>query len=391
VSEKNARYLLEVMVIPENNPTEQKSISSVARGLGNVLNEYGQTPNAKYILDYCEKNKNVLDGFIEHNMLHLKIEPVEFEPGVDMPNEILNVVSNTEKSKVRVMLYPGSEGEVDPLKLPEATHNMNIRFDKDAKSFTPVTPHVNTPNFYQLVPSAKTASLYIEALLVDASMCHFMGISDAAMHHDEKQGISHDKVKFLLEYVYSDLFEKAGFSSQGATLIRHVTKKLTENVPYVSFLSIFTIASLDLNTEKVSFDVSFQDYCILWLAFQRWYYKKHQRMFSESNCSLGAIKALFDRNKFNGQISFDIAHKKIHDLITGTQNVKEVTSVLGYQKRYAFVILKNVPNANKHLKILDALFNGQIHQATWTIISWIDLKQFTLVRDFIEIIPFMIE
>lgn len=79
--ERNTRYLLEIMIIPENNTAEQKSAASVARRLGNVLNEYGQTPNARAILDYCESNKDELDGFIEQNLLHLKIEPVDFEPG----------------------------------------------------------------------------------------------------------------------------------------------------------------------------------------------------------------------------------------------------------------------------------------------------------------------
>lgn len=288
------------------------------------------------------------------------------------------------------MLYPGAESDVENLKLPEATHNMIIRFDKSAEAFSPVVPHANTPNFYQLVASDKIASLYIEALLVDASMCHFIGISDAAMHHDEKQNISHDKVEFLLEYVNSRTFENDGYSDQGANLIKYATRKLSAYVPYISFLSIFTIASLESNKEIDSIKQFFKDYCILWQAFQRWYYVKHQRMLSKNSCSVDAIKQLFDRNKYNGQISFEAAQTQIQSILNA-EIVDEATTVLGSRNRYAFVILKSIPNTNRQKAILDSLFKGQIHQATWVIVSWNKLKDFAMVNEFIEIIPFMTE
>lgn len=392
MSEKNIRYLLAVMVIPEGNANNRKYVSTIASKLGNVLNQYRQTPNAQAIFNYCEKNNDVMEGFIEKDFLRLSIESVGFNPTKDKPNNMFNTIETSEKGKVRVMLYPENKSDVNLLKLPEATHNMIIRFDSSADQFMAVEPHVYTPSFYQPVANDIIASLYIEALLVDASMCHFIGVSSAALHHDDEQNISHEKVQFLFDFVNSNEIDNSDLDADGKALIKYVVNKLTPNTPYISFLSIFTIASIEYfkkeRIEEAAFESYFSNYCKLWCRFQRWYYQKHGRILSKENCSQDVILNLFDRNKYQGQISPEAAQAEIQNKLAGKRTSSKI---LGSEGLYAFIILKNVPNSREHQATCKSLFSGQLHQSIWAIKPWDELVCFVPIKEFIEVVPLILD
>lgn len=289
------------------------------------------------------------------------------------------------------MLYPGDSEDVSLLKLPEATHNMIIRFVNSTDSFKAVEPHANYPSFYQPVANDIVASLYIEALLVDASMCHFIGVSAAALHHDDEQNISHEKVEFLFEFANSDEFKNSGLTKSSKELIKYVISKLKRKTPYISFLSIFTIASIECpEVERVEdyFESYFSDYCKLWCIFQRWYYQRHGRVLTNKHCSQDAVMDLFDRNKYQGQISPEAAQSEIQKIL-----LKKVISskTLGGEGLYVFIILKNVPNLGVHRRTCESLFAGQIHQSIWTIKPWDELEKFAPIKEFIEVVPFILE
>lgn len=391
MSEKNIRYLLEIMIIPEDNSNNRKYVSAIAKKLGNILNKYKQTPNAQAIFNYCEEHHNVMDGFIEDDFLSLVIEPVGYNPTKEKPNSVLNAIEASDKRKVRIMLYPGEKNDVEDIKLPEATHNMIIRFDSSVAPFVAVESHAHSPSFYQPVVNDIIASLYIEALLVDASMCHFIGVSAAASHHDDEQNISSEKVKFLFDLVNSGKIDKSDLADEVKILIRYTVRKLAPDTPYVSFFSIFTIASMECkmtdNIEK-NFEFYFSDYCKLWCMFQRWYFQNHGRVFSKKNCSIETIMDLFNRNKYQGQISPEAAQTEIKDILTG-----EIVSspTLGGEGRYAFILLRNIPALRTLRKVCDSLFSGQIHQSKWTIKPWCEIEKFTPIREYIEIVPFILD
>ena len=389
----NSRYLLEVITLPETNLLSDIEADSTAFLLSNALNEYSQTPNAKAVCGYFLKRQPKLANYIYRAYNNFSISTIYHEPAKDKPGSILNAFESSQKGRLRVLLYPGDIKSIDEFKLPEATHNMIIQFDRYSPLFTAVKPHKHFPNFIQVVPSAEIAVLYIEGLLVDASMCHFIGISDAAMHHDDKQRISEDKVHFLFESVVSSQLEKWKISEKGILLIRDVVNQLDHTTPYISFFSIFTIASKCFRTDinkNGELEDFFTDYCILWEHFQDWYYRKYNRIIDSNESISSAINNLFDRNTYKGQMSAEAVESELHALVTNHKK-SNVSSVLGWSNRYAFAILRNVPNNPDHLKKLESIFSGQIHQAKWKIMSCREIDKLSDLNVYFEFIPFKLK
>lgn len=380
--------LMQVSAFPESEAPEQQKVDSVFYRINNVLCGADQLPNIKAICNYCEENRKELGVKIRREIATLKKESSVYHISSNNVNSIFNSIEMSEKCRLRVLLYPGSRDSIEKLKLNEATHNMILQFDSSKPNFVPTEPHNNYPIFYQVCNSVDIAALYIEALLIDACMCHYMMVSDAAPHHDDKQQISSEKVLFLREICANN--DIGFFSEPAKNLIKKVSALIREDTPYVSFLSIFTVALDDVSiNDSDSLRDFFNDYCKLWSHFQKWFFKKHGRMFSKSEGVGNPIERLFDRNKYQGQISPEEAKTGIENILS-QHNFKSIHGTSEYSNGYSFVILRKMPKTLSHKRILESLFVNQLHQAKWQIIPWNRLDEFEPVYYLIETVPFMV-
>ena len=266
----------------------------------------------------------------------------------------------------------------------ETTHNMIMQYDKAAIGFCPTENHARRPSFYQRYNSVEIALLYLEALLIDACMCHYYSISDVAAHHDNKQNISREKVIFLKEYVKHG--QNMRISARSRELVEEVTNILKEDTPYVSFFSIFSVASYD-DTQGDCY-AFLHDYFSLWSEFQKWYFNKHGRLFSKYSIIEDPVNVVFSRNKYRGQISPKAFKKEINSIILEPGQKKNL--LFDVESRYAVIIIKRVPDEKSHIDHFRALFPGKLHQAKWRIVYWQEIKKYQTIWPFLEILPIMI-
>lgn len=389
----NDRILLLVKQFSEGDPIAQGKADATYLRINNTLIAPKQMMTANGICNYCKENKEeiainirqAINGLTKKSASHNKTKK---------SNSILNGI---EKKKLRILLYPGNREDIADLKINEATHNMIIQFRESKNKFRATEPHGNFPIFYQMCDSEDTAILYIESLLVDACMCHYIGVSDAALHHDDKQNISKEKVEFLVEICNQDSLNLTGEAKE---LIKYVCSQIdVATTPYISFLSIFTIASADIKSlddeeiKTLDDDIMFyyNDYFKLWQYFRKWYYNKHGKLFSKEEEIVNPVETIFYRNTYKGQISTDQAcsemKKKYRELIDHKDALMPEKTHL-----YAFVVLTTVPKDSEKQKICDSLFTGiRLHQAKWEIVAWNKLTNFEPIREFITIVPFLFE
>lgn len=385
MSIKDYRILLHITMLSGNDPDATIKADAAYYRFNNILNGNGQLPNLTQICDFCDGLNNELGAYIRNNCLDIKKEDTVFEPRVSNANSILGIVENSERKNIRILLYPGKRDDIDNLKMKETTHNMIVQFKEVSSHFCAAEPHANPPSFYQTCSSEEMALRYLEALLIDACICHYLGISDVAAYHDEKQHISIEKVLFLREL--SQKGDLAFLSSGAQQLVKYVASKISDTTPYISFLSIFTIAPYDVFNEESS--VLFEDYCFLWNRFQKWYFDKHGRLFSKQKPIEDPLDTVFDRNKYQGQISPAEFIEKIREL-----QEKSICRVpnnpFGEESRFAVIIVKHVPDESAVISQFETLFVGKLHQAKWDIIYWGDLVRYKDVLPYLDIVPIMI-
>lgn len=210
--------------------------------IGTDLAWRDRMPSAKNVYKYCADNNESISKILDEAC-------GKFEIRQRANHEKANsIISSEDKKYIRVMVYSDDTTDLKDLKLDAATHTMIIRFDNTSNAqFMATEPHENYPIFYQNCCSTTVAIRYIEALLIDSCMCHYMAVSDAAMHHDEKQRISSEKVQFIKELVNDTNFNC--FNEEVKSLIKYVAGKFKDNTPYISFFSIFTIPTKDLGMD----------------------------------------------------------------------------------------------------------------------------------------------
>lgn len=387
MSSVNHRVLFHITMLSSDDPMAIQKANETYWRINNILEGGTQLPNIKKICDSCDGLNKNLEAYIRNKCLDLGKETTLFDPSLHKTNAIFNVIDDSERKNIRIILYPGNRGDIDDLNMHETTHNMIIQFDNQISNFKPTEAHVNPPSFYQVCNSAELALLYLEALLVDACMCHYLGVSDVAYHHDDKQHISAEKVLFLREIAQRDL---TFLSENAQRLIKYVLPQLSEDTPYISFLSIFTIASLDIFDEDGQKSIHFTDYCKLWAEFQRWYYNKHGRLFSKNVKLQDPLATVFNRNKYQGQISPREIKEKIEELLQSSMPLRP-NPLFGMEHRYAVIIIKRVPDTTLRIKQFQTLFSGQLHQSKWDIIYWGNIDRYNDVLSYLEIVPFMIE
>lgn len=385
-NESNERIMLLVTPFSENGKVFQEQAEKIFYKLNDTLQGEKEFLTAQNVYEYC-KNK------FEHLVPYIRNACTDvIKKTISCGKQGVNFLNGISKKKLRVLLYPGEKSDLDNLNVNEATHNMVVRFDDAESNFIPAEPHKNFPIFYQNCISEEIAVLYIEALLIDAYMCHRMGVSDAAMHHKIKQEISKEKVEFIKYICEKNDFGKIVPDAQD--LIKFVCSKLKDDTPYISFLSIFTIAIRDFNPEKVdikdNITTYFDEYYELWCAFQVWYYRKKKLVFSKEEDVVDPISKIFNNSKFQGQISPEEATKAIINEIKCLKKNKKIEDEI-IATRYVFVILKKMPLNDEQYKICDALFKGHLHQSKWKIIKWDRISDFYPIEHLISVVPFIIE
>lgn len=386
MSSNNHRILLHITMLAGNDPAATRKADATYYRLNNILEGNGQLPNIAKICDYCDRVNGKLGAYIRNKCLDLKKEDTVFKPPITKARTMLNVIDSSDRKNIRILLYPGKRDDIDDLNMQETTHNMIIQFEDVPTFFYPAEPHANPPSFYQPCVSEEVALQYLEALLVDACICHYLGVSDVAFHHDDKQHISNEKVLFLKELTKKGQLEFLSSSAQ--SLVRYVASKIDETTPYISFLSIFTIAPFDVYKDKKDF-FFFEDYCSLWSKFQSWYFDRHGRLFSKQKPIKHPLETIFDRNKYQGQISETEMVNKIKELLeTPVSRVPDPP--FGNESRFAVIIIKRMPVSSAATDQFDALFSGKLHQAKWDIIYWEDMERYKNILPFLEIVPIMI-
>lgn len=176
-------------------------------------------------------------------------------------------------------------------------------------------------------------------------------------------------------------------SPSAQNLVRYVAAKIDESTPYISFLSIFTIAPFDVfGDEKFFF---FEDYCCLWNEFQRWYFDRHGRLFSKQKPFDNPLETVFDRNKYQGQISQTEIANKIREL-QDAPICRVANPPFGTESRFAVIIIKRMPDSSAITDQFDALFSGKLHQSKWDIVYWGDIGRYEKIIPYLEIVPIMI-
>ena len=382
----NNRILLHITMIRGENPNIENKMRRIYYRINNILTGREHLPNIAEICKYCDTKNRRLGAYIRNECIAVKNKSIMYARQSDKPNSIIKIIHPSDRKKIRTILFPGVETDIENLNIPESTHNMILRFTENTLQFCAADPHNCPPSFYQKCSSEDTALLYLEALLVDACMCHYLGISDVACFHDEKKNISSEKVQFLKEFVKQNDFQSLNTAAQH--LVTNALMVLNEETPYISFLSIFTIARLDFAPDSKF--LLFDQYCLLWKKFQIWYFRKHGRYFSAITETGNALETVFYRSKYQGQISpTEISDKIQHYIRNPARRYDE--GLLEKESRYAVVILKHLPENKIISEQLEALFPGSLHQSKWKIVYWGDLEKYEKHQHNLEIIPFIID
>lgn len=387
----NRRYLIKITMDPQCDSYAAPRVTSTYLKLNDIIKGYVQLPYMDDICRECLKDdtrNEKLVGLIHNRCIDLIKKGTSYDPATDSPNSIPNSLIDEEKKLIRILLYPGKRDNLNGLKLSETTHNMIVQFEDTTEKFIATESHTNPPSFYQVCASEDIALLYIEALLVDSCMCHYLGISDVAAFHDEKQQISNEKVLFLLEIVNNNDLD---YLSNGAQdLVKLVAKKISSSTPYISLLSIFTIAPIDLFNEGIVKPFSYyDDYCKLWSHFQKWYFSRHGRLFERLEDVVDPLGTVLERNKYRGQISASKLEKRIKSIISTPAEIVE-KKPFGYEYRYALIIIKHTQTDKDKQSQFETLFPGSLYQSKWDIVYWEDLYKYDDLRSQIEIIPIII-
>ena len=101
------------------------------------------------------------------------------------------------------------------------------------------------------------------------------------------------------------------------------------------------------------------------------------------------LETIFNRNKYQGQISPNEIVNKIGDILN-TPSSKVSNDPFGLEFRYAVIIIKHMPDTLSKTQQFEALFSGQLHQAKWDIIYWGDIEKYDDIISYLEVVPFMI-
>lgn len=386
---ESAKLLLHITVLPESDEEARSFVDDIYFCIKNALRGYQEMPNVESFCQFCDaKGGKRLTNDIRNQIYQMKKQGVFlWLEKRKTPGRHLRGIDGPSKKDIRVLLYPGDRENISDLNIRETTHNMIIEFVRSGERFFASEPHNNPPSFYQKCSSVNTALCYLEGLIIDSCLCHYLGISDVAVKHDQKQRISRDKIDFLVDLSRSDDYQRLSIEAQG--LISNVISKMTAVTPYISLFSIFSVAVQDLSDEA-RVENYYDDFLVLFKLFQKWYFEKNGRLFSKDGFAQDALKSVFNRNTFQGQISPVSFDGKINEqceklrkgLISQTDNPP-----FGVEERWAVIVVKHTPVGSDETKTFRSLFSGAIHPATVNIIPWSDLELYRPIEHRIQVLP----
>lgn len=387
-----SKLVLHITVLPETDQTARFFVDDIYAHLKNTLTRYKKMPNVKSLCEYCDSvGGNKLANDIRNQFDHLIEKDTFFHSQrYETSMAYFSNIDGSNKKNIRILLYPGNRDNISNLSMDETTHNMIIQYTRNGKAFFPTERHTNPPSFYQKCSSMETALCYLEALLIDSCLCHYLGISDVATKHDQKQKISRDKIDFLMELARGENFKELTFETR--KLITYVISKIDPYTPYISFFSIFSVAAKDVS-KSPRIEPYFEDFFKLFELFQKWYFEKNGRLFHKDSKIHDAVKSIFRRSPFQGQIrstSLDVMIQDKCEKISKGLLAIPPNPPFEVEHRWAIVIIKHMPSNEDEIKIFRSLFSGPIHQATVTIIPWNELNQYDMIRHRIEIVPILI-
>lgn len=387
-----SKLLLHVITLPKKNEIAGHFVDDIYACLQNALVGYRKMPNVKSLCKYCNDigGKNLAND-IRNQFDHLVNQDTFFY--LDDENKSKRYFSNIDssnKKNIRVLLYPGDRENISDLNMSETTHNMILQYTQSSEKFFATEKHQNPPSFYQKCNSVKTALCCLEALIVDSCLCHYLGITDVAVKHDQKQKISRDKIDFLIELVQGENFKY--FTPQAQQLINYVLSKVTSSTPYISFFSIFSVAVQDVFKET-KVEPYFEDFFKLFYLFQKWYFEKNGRLFHKDTFTQDSLRSIFNRNPYQGQISsvsFDAMIQEKCEKINKGLIAQIPLPPFGVEERWAVVVVAHMPATEKEERIFRSLFSGPIHQATVNIIPWNERSKYNLIINRLKVLPILI-
>lgn len=391
MNNESSKLLLHITILNGKNREAKRLVDSTFYLINNVLDGNQQLPNLAQLYNYCNSIRATKLGTYIRNQCYAlqKQESLFFETAP--AKTIISNVNPSNKKNIRILLYPGARDSIYDLNMCETTHNMIMQFVTSTQSFFAAEPHPHAPSFYQPCSSVDTALCYLEALIIDSCLCHYLGISDVAFKHDDKQKISREKIDFLLEMAKINHFDF--LSSEARALTEYALSQTDISTPYISLFSIFTIAVQDKYNNG---DISpyFADYFKLFKRFQKWYFDKHRRLIFKNSISDSLRNDVLSRDKYQGQISPTLFTTKIHESYMKMENrlaPQYQNPPFGVEDRWAIIVIKHTPSGDEELKKHEALFSGRIHPAKMEIIPWSELFRFREIFYNLEIIPIIID
>lgn len=384
-----SKLLLHITILNGKNNKAKHLVDDTYYLINNILNGNQQLPNWESLYNYCNlTGAKELGIFIRNQCYALQKQDSLFFEALPAKT-IFSNIDQANKKNIRILLYPGERESLCDLNMSETTHNMIIQFITSDQCFFATEPHPYVPSFYQPCSSIDTALCYLEALIVDSCLCHYLGISDVAFKHDTKQQISREKINFLLEMSQTNHFDFLSLESR--ELIEYAISQTDITTPYISLFSLFTIAIRDkYHTTDAS--PYFEDYFKLFVRFQKWYFYMHGRLLTKSQPFNDILKDILKRNKYNGQISPNLFESKINELYKKKESglIKQSQNPpFGIEDRWAIIIIKSTPSG-KELEKYKALFSGNIHPAKIALVQWSELFKFKAFFHNLEIIPIIV-
>ena len=183
MKKESSKIILHITVLPESDEEARCFVDDIYLSIKNALRGYQNMPNVESLCKYCEeKGEMDLAKKIRDQMFRLQKQETffNFKTGASSRPYLSNIESSSKKD-IRVLLYPGDRDKISNLKISETTHNMIIEYVRSNTRFFATEPHNNVPSFYQKCSSVDNALCYVEALIIDSCLCHYLGISDVAV------------------------------------------------------------------------------------------------------------------------------------------------------------------------------------------------------------------
>lgn len=386
----NKRFVVHFTPIEQGDRFAQRESSIAFARINNILAGNTIFPNFEKICHALSNIDSALSAYIRKEFSRLCYQDILFDKRKQDSGRVFNNIQDSDRKYIRAIFQQGSAADVDFIQLNGATHNMIVRFEKSSQTFQPTLRHKNPPSFYQICSSSNTALLYLEALVMDACMCHYYGVSDAAMRKIDQQRISSDKVRFMLHLAQSCELQQLSEAAQKC--IVYAANNLASDTPYISFFSVFSIVPEDIEigmTRKQWESIFASEYCKLWKLFQKWYYSFYGKIITQNSDYQYAYQSIFNNSIYSGQISEYDSQKEIQRIFDEDDNQDNTSS--SESGRYVFVIISHVPSVQQTFDNLGQLMRKEIHQAQWRVIPFSDISIYQDYLPYLTFVHFMID